>query len=64
MAYKDGEDFETYCDKPYDKHKYKMVLKNGKAVVYEDYETMRAYWYHYKEHVDRVEVIDMKQGFG
>ena len=41
MAYKDGEVFQTYCDKSYDKHKYKIVFKNGKSITYDDYEMMR-----------------------
>jgi hypothetical protein len=58
VAYKDGETFTTYCDKPYDRHRYKMILNNGKAIILEDYEMVRAYWYHYKEHMKTVEVLD------
>ena len=57
MAYKDGEVFTTYCDKPYSTHKYKLVLKNGKAIVVEDYEQMKRTWYTYREHMDHVDVL-------
>ena len=57
MAYVDGKNFTSYCDKPYDRHKYKMVLKNGKAITFEDYEVLRAHWYHYRQHLSHVDVI-------
>jgi predicted nucleic acid-binding protein len=58
MAYKDGETFTTYCDKDYDKHNYRIILTNGKAIVLEDYEVVRAFWYQYRTQVSCVEVID------
>ena len=58
MAYKDGEVFESYCDKPYDRHNYKIILKNGKSIIYEDYEIMRYYWYQYRKDITHVEVLD------
>ena len=58
MVYKDGETFTTYCDKPYDRHHYELVLKNGQKVMLEDYETLRGTWYHYKEHCSHVNVVD------
>ena len=57
MAYKDGENFTTYCDKPYNRHSYKMVLKNGKAIHFDDYDALKAHWYHYREHTSHVDVI-------
>jgi hypothetical protein len=35
-----------------------MVLNNGKAIILDDYEMVRAYWHHYKEHMKTVEVLD------
>lgn len=58
MAYKDGEVFESYCDKAYDRHNYKIILKNGKSIIYEDYEIMRYYWYQYRKDITHVEVLD------
>ena len=60
MAYKDGETFTTYCDKDYDRHTYKIVLNNGKSVVFESYELMRYQWYQWRNNCSHVEVIDVK----
>ena len=45
----------------YDRHHYKLVLKSGKAVVFECYEQLKYYHYMWKVHVDYVEVIDAKR---
>lgn len=58
MAYKDGEIFTTYCDKPYDKHMYKMNFKDGSQKIFDDYTTMRSAWYSWRELVSSVDVID------
>ena len=58
MAYKDGEVFETYCDKDYDRHVYKVYLKDGQSVIYESYDLMRYHWYQQREHLSHVEVLD------
>ena len=58
MAYKDGETFTTYCDKPYTRQIYRLNLKDRDSVIIEDYEVLRATWYHYKEHVISVDVLD------
>jgi hypothetical protein len=58
MAYKDGEVFETYCDKPYDRSVYKVYLKDGQSVIYENYELMRYHWYQQRAHLSHVEVLD------
>ena len=56
--------FTTYSEDLYDKHKYKLILKNGKSVKFECYDQLRHYWYLWKTHVDRVEVIDDNSGTG
>ena len=50
--------FTSTCDKDYDRHNYKLVLKNGKAILVEDYETARQYWYQYRAQLETVEVLD------
>ena len=45
MAYKDGETFTTYCDKPYDQHQYKVVFNNGKAIIFPEYLMARDFWW-------------------
>ena len=61
MASKKSQTLKTFtstCDKDYDRHTYKLVLKNGKALVLQDYEMVRAYWYQYRVQLDSVEVLD------
>ena len=61
MASKKPQTLKTFtstCDKDYDRHTYKLVLKNGKALVLQDYEMVRAYWYQYRVQLDSVEVLD------
>ena len=64
MAYKDGEVFTTYCDKDYERHQYKLVFRNGKSIIYEDFEVMKYYWYQYRGSASHVEVLDktLKKG--
>ena len=64
MAYKDGEDFTTYCDKPYDRHKYKMVMEDGSSGIIDDYELVRYFWYQQRKHIKTVIVIDCTAGKG
>ena len=60
MAYKDGGTFTTYCDKPYDKHSYKIVLKNGQSIPVGCYEDAKMHWYQFRTHASHIEVIDAK----
>ena len=64
MAYKDGEVFTTYCDKPYDRHIYRVHLKGGRTIDFDNYELMRYHWYQGKELAERVEVLDVTSGKG
>ena len=57
MAYKDGETFTTYCDKPYTGTTYRMFFENGDFKDYTDYELMRAWWYKHRQDVTHVEVL-------
>ena len=52
--------FTTYSTKPYDRHHYKIVFKNGKTMTVEDYESLRGLWYQFKDNVKNVEIIDPK----
>ena len=58
MAYKDGENFTTYCDKPYDRHHYLLVMKTGKKHLIQDYDVARALWFQESSLVERIEVVD------
>ncbi len=57
MAYKDGEVFTSYCDKPYDRHTYRLTLLNGKAIVLEDYDQVRQFWYQFRQQLKSLEVL-------
>lgn len=52
----------------YDRHEYVLHFKDGRKLVFEDYEYMRSFWMaHASQKVfSHVEVIDMenKKGFG
>ena len=50
--------FTSTSEEDYDRHTYKLYLKNGKAIVLEDYEQARAFWHQYAAQMDHVEVLD------
>jgi len=56
--------FKHTSDEPYDRHKYKVIFKNGKSVTFKDYSTMRYMWNQWREEVSNVEVLDDTQGKG
>ena len=39
--------FTNTSDAPYDRHKYKVLLSDGREIILEDYEYVRAVWYQY-----------------
>ena len=39
--------FTSTSDAPYDRHKYKVLLRDGREVTIEDYEFVRAIWHQY-----------------
>ena len=56
--------FSQTCNKPYDRHLYKIVCKN-KSVVLESWEEVQEYWWNNMAlNPDMiVEVLDKKRGF-
>ena len=56
--------FSQTCNKPYDRHLYKIVCKN-KSVVLESWEEVQEYWWNnIALNPDMiVEVLDKKRGF-
>ena len=50
--------FTSTSEKPYDRHKYKIIFKNGKSVILEDYQTMKNMWYQWRNEISNVEVLD------
>jgi len=38
--------FNCTSDIPYDRHDYEIVLKNGKKVIFDNWEDTQMYWWH------------------
>ena len=54
--------FKQTCDKPYDRHDYKLVYEDGKEVIFDDYEYVQLTWFqHGGNFLSHVEVLDKKQ---
>ena len=57
--------FEQTCNKPYDRHYYKVVLTDGQSKEYHSWEQVRLMWFqtpqYFKSHV---EVLDYKKSKG
>tara|TARA_B100002019_G_scaffold284041_1_gene291193 strand:- start:61 stop:252 length:192 start_codon:yes stop_codon:yes gene_type:complete len=58
--------FKQTCDKPYDRHKYRLVFKNKKSIIFEDYELMRASWFQWcgGGSLSHVDVLDVSKSKG
>lgn len=56
--------FKQTCDKPYDRHKYKLFYTNGKTVVFEYWDEAMAAWLQHNPFVSHIEVIDRKKKHG
>ena len=52
--------FSQTCDKPYDRHKYKVHLSSGKVVNCEWYDEARAVWLQ-NPYAEYIQVIDRKK---
>ena len=57
MAKRKLKTFTSTCPKDYDRHTYKLCLKEGKVIVLQDYEQVRAYWYQFRDQLECVEVL-------
>ena len=58
MAKRKLKTFTSTCPKDYDRHHYKLILKNGKEVVLEDYESARNLWFQFSSQCEVIEVLD------
>ena len=52
--------FTQTSDGLYDRHKYKLIFKNRKAMIFDDYETLRKVWFEWagSKQLHKVEVLD------
>jgi len=54
--------FSQTCNKPYDRHHYKIVFTNGQSEVYEDYQVAHSKWFQSPgQFLSHMEVIDIKK---
>ena len=55
-----AKSFTSTSPEDYDRHHYKLILKNGKAIVLEDYESARNMWFQMCRGglCERIEVVD------
>ena len=56
----DDQYFEQTCYKDYDRHRYKVVSKNGESVVVGDYMMAQEIWWNKKMFLSHIEVLDVK----
>jgi len=57
MAKRKLETFTNTCSKDYDRHTYKIHLKDGNFVDLKTYEDVRAFWHQFRPQLDSVEVV-------
>ena len=59
----DPQYFEQSSHESYDRHRYKIVFDDGRFLIIDDYEQMRALWFQQVRNWDNcvVEVIDAKK---
>lgn len=53
--------FTCTSDAPYNRHSYKLYLKNDKTIIFDDYEEAQVYWFKHvqvPDYLDVIEVID------
>jgi hypothetical protein len=54
--------FNQTCDKPYDRHNYKLVYESGKEVIFDNYEDVQVTWFqHSGNFLSHIEVLDIKK---
>ena len=51
-------------DKPYNRHKYKLVFVDGRSIVFDDYSKMKGAWSQFSEVCSHVVVVDNKKSRG
>lgn len=54
--------FKQTCDKPYLRHHYKLVLTDGREVIFDNYEDVQVTWFQTAgQFLSHIEVLDIKQ---
>jgi hypothetical protein len=52
--------FICTSDGPYDRHNYEIVLKNGKNLIFENWEDAHRYWWEKRQIPDFLDLIIVK----
>lgn len=56
------ETFKQTCDKPYNRHDYKVVYNDGTHQVFDNYEEAQLLWWNRSGNfLSHIEVLDKKQ---
>jgi hypothetical protein len=54
--------FKLHCEKPYDRHHYKVVYDDGTYQVFDNYEEAQVLWWNRNGNfLSHIEVIDIKK---
>ena len=55
--------FTQTSDLLYDRHKYKLYLKDGKTIIFDNWEDAKSYWFEKSSlgNLNYFEVLDKKQ---
>jgi hypothetical protein len=57
--------FKQTCDKPYDRHDYKVIYENGNQIIFDNYEDAQLTWFQNGGHfLSHIEVLDKKRSKG
>jgi hypothetical protein len=57
--------FKLHCEKPYDRHDYKVVFEDGREVVFDNYEDVQLTWFQRGGNfLSHIEVLDKKKSKG
>jgi hypothetical protein len=56
--------FSQTSNEPYNRHNYRLRLKSGKILNFDDYEDVQAYWFIHSQipdYLDLIEVLDKQK---
>lgn len=54
--------FKLHCEKPYDRHHYKVVFDDGTYQVFDNYEDAKSLWWNRSGNfLSHIEVLDIKK---
>lgn len=53
--------FKQTCDKPYDRHDYKVIDIHGQELIFDNYEDVQLTWWNSSTFLSHVEVLDKQK---